>query len=290
MKRRGAAAVVLVVLPAPMSALAQPVVGERDPAVEVRAVFAEKCAGCHGPDLPKPQGRFGYVLDLRRVAGNPEMVVPGRPDQSELWALVSHGDMPPADSPRGPLTGAEKEAVRAWIAAGAPDVGTTPAEASSASPDPESPAAVVPPSPTERTVRYLGMFHLILLHFPIALLFAAVIGELLALWRGIRGPTSSVRFCLLLAAVFVVPTVPLGWLLATGGNGAGAPQLLAFHRWAGTAAGLSVLAAAACARRDARREERSWRGRIALVVATLLVAATAHSGGLLTHGQDFFDR
>src|SRR5436305_7231440 len=92
-----------------------------DLAADVRAVFAARCAGCHGPDLPRPKGRFGYVLDLRRVAGNPELVIPGRPDESEVWHLVRHGDMPPADSPHGPLTAAEKDAVRAWIAAGAPD-------------------------------------------------------------------------------------------------------------------------------------------------------------------------
>src|SRR6478752_3637079 len=75
-----------------------------DLGAEARAVFAAKCAGCHGPDLPKPKGRFGYVLDLRRVAGNPELVIPGRPDESELWRLVRHADMPPADSPSGPPT------------------------------------------------------------------------------------------------------------------------------------------------------------------------------------------
>src|SRR6516225_7605261 len=96
---------------------------DREPAwaSQARMVFAARCAGCHGPDLAKPKGRFGYVLDLRRVADNPEMVIPGRPDESELWALVRHGDMPPADSPHGPLTATEKEVIRAWIAAGAPD-------------------------------------------------------------------------------------------------------------------------------------------------------------------------
>jgi mono/diheme cytochrome c family protein len=87
----------------------------------VRGVFQAKCAGCHGPDLPRPRGRFGYVLDLKRLAADPEKIVPGRPAESELWALVEHDEMPPPDAPRGPLTPAEKEAVRAWIEKGAPD-------------------------------------------------------------------------------------------------------------------------------------------------------------------------
>src|ERR1700722_17056935 len=88
---------------------------------EVRGIFASKCAACHGPDLPKPKGRFGYVLDLRRVAENPEMVIPLRPTESELWVLVQRDEMPPSDSPHGPLPPEQKEVIRAWISGGAPD-------------------------------------------------------------------------------------------------------------------------------------------------------------------------
>src|SRR5258708_2706784 len=61
---------------------------DRELASQTRAIFAAKCAGCHGADLVKPRGRFGYVLDLARVAANPEMVVPSFPDESEIWDLV----------------------------------------------------------------------------------------------------------------------------------------------------------------------------------------------------------
>ena len=53
---------------------------QRDLAADVLAVFSAKCAVCHGPDVKKPKGRFGYVTDLARVAGNREMVIPGAPD------------------------------------------------------------------------------------------------------------------------------------------------------------------------------------------------------------------
>jgi uncharacterized membrane protein/mono/diheme cytochrome c family protein len=288
MTRRDLVLIVLGALPTPARPHAQPSTGERDPAAEVRGVFAKRCAGCHGPDLPKPQGRFGYVLDLRRIAGNPEMVIPGRPDQSELWALISQGDMPPADSPRGPLTAAEKEAVRAWIASGAPDVRPATPEVPGSPAEPKGPA-IGPPSRTDRAVRLLGKFHLLLMHFPIAQVLAAVVAELLGLRRGTRDPSPVAGFCLLLAAALVVPTVMLGWFHAAGGNGVSGPQLLAAHRWLGTAAGLGVLAAAGCARRDARRGQRSWWGRIALAGAVLLVSVTSHAGGLLAHGRDFFD-
>jgi mono/diheme cytochrome c family protein len=90
-------------------------------AEEARGVFQAKCAGCHGPDLPKPKANFGYVLDLRRLAADREKVIPGRPAESELWALVEHDEMPPPDSPHGALTAVQKEAIRSWIASGAPE-------------------------------------------------------------------------------------------------------------------------------------------------------------------------
>ena len=92
---------------------------ERDLPAETRAIFSAKCAGCHGADLAKPEGRFGYVLDLARVASNREIVVPSSPDESELWVLISLGEMPPDDSSTGALSQEEKEAIRSWIAAGA---------------------------------------------------------------------------------------------------------------------------------------------------------------------------
>jgi len=92
----------------------------RDIGSEARGVFATKCTGCHGSDLAKPECRFGYVLDLKRIAANPELVIPLRPDESELWVLVQRGEMPPADSPQGSLTRSQREIIRTWIAAGAP--------------------------------------------------------------------------------------------------------------------------------------------------------------------------
>jgi hypothetical protein len=257
----------------------------RDPGTEVRGVFSTRCAGCHGPDLPKPKGRFGYVLDLRRVAGNPEMVIPGRPDESELWALVQHGEMPPADSPRGPLTAAEKETIRAWIAAGAPDAALPePALAPSSAADPS------PPPPVRQVIRRLGKFHLLLIHFPIALVFAAGVGELASTLRGARPASPAVRFCLSLAAVAVVPTVAVGWLHAAAGNGVESPGLLAAHRWLGTITGGWLIGTARWTGREARYG--AWGCRLrrgVILVAMLLVIATAHLGGLMVHGPDFFD-
>jgi mono/diheme cytochrome c family protein len=71
-----------------------------DLASAVRNIFSAKCTECHGSDIPRPKGKFGYVLDLERLAGNAHLVVPFKPDESKLWQLVRDEEMP--RSPRGP--------------------------------------------------------------------------------------------------------------------------------------------------------------------------------------------
>jgi uncharacterized membrane protein/mono/diheme cytochrome c family protein len=262
---------------------AEPAPPERNLGNEVREIFATKCTSCHGADLVKPKGRFGYVLDLRRVASNPEMVIPERPTESELWVLVQRDEMPPPGSPRGTLTPAQKEVIREWIVAGAPEA-TLPVVQS----EPTGGSALEIAS-ADRILRFLGKFHLLLLHFPLALVLAAGFGEALSVWRRDSIPSESVRFCLWVGALAAIPTVGLGWLHASAGNGVGAPQILMAHRWLGTTAAAWLVMTAIFAERDARRGSRSLRVRLLLVSGVLVTTITAHFGGLLTHGRDFFN-
>jgi hypothetical protein len=247
-----------------------------DLAAEVKTVFAAKCAACHGPDLAKPKGRFGYVLDLARVAGNREMVVPSAPDESELWELVRRGEMPPADSPAGPLSAAQKQAIRAWIAAGAPAgvFGDAPTVSLS---DATLPTATTLPE----TLRRLGRFHVVLVHFPIALLIAAAAGEGWSILRHRSTPAAAVHFCVVLGAAGAVASAALGWLDAWSATGAGVLP----HRCLGTATAGWAFITAGLSIRDERRGARSGWFRAALLVAAVLVGATGHSGGVLVHGD-----
>ena len=247
-----------------------------DPAAEVRAVFSARCVRCHGPQLSKPKAGFGHVLDLRRLAADPDKVVPSRPDDSGLWQQVQNDEMPPPNSPTGPLTAHEKEVIRAWIAAGAPAEAPAPMEASA------SPASPV----LWRGLLWIGKFHLLLLHFPIALLTAAMIGEGWSVWKKSGSPSSAVRFCAGLAAVSAVPTVALGWLFALSEHGSS--ELLVLHRWIGTIAGVWAIALAIVSERDSRRGVRSGSTRVLLLPGVLLVSLAAHLGGLMVHGKDFY--
>lgn len=145
---------------------------QRNLAAEVKAVFQAKCAECHGPQVRKPKGKFGYVLDLKKLAADPDKVVPGKPEDSQLWQLVQDEEMPPEEAKAGPLAKEQKQIIHDWIAAGAPSTSSEPP----AAPTPTTPSteSVPTPSAEKRLLRWLGKFHVIVVHFPIALLLAKV--------------------------------------------------------------------------------------------------------------------
>jgi uncharacterized membrane protein len=139
-------------------------------------------------------------------------------------------------------------------------------------------------------LRWVGKFHVVVIHFPIGLLIAAALGEIWCAWRGVRTPWPPVRFCVLLGAVAAVAAVLLGWLHAdVGGFGAGSPQILRLHRWLGTIASVWVAGFALLSEVDARREQRSLLFPLILWIGAPLIGLTAHFGGILTQGDDFFD-
>lgn len=258
-----------------------------DLASQTLAVFAAKCAGCHGPNLPKPKGRFGYVLDLVRVAKNREMVVPSSPEESEIWDLVSHNEMPPSDSPTGPLSSEQKEVIRAWIAAGAPDPATIQSPVASTQ-EPERKDDVTAASWSIHILNKLGSLHVLVVHFPIALIVAAAMGEFWSAWQGVRTPTEPVRFCVMLGTAGALAAAGIGWLQASNGYGAGMPQILRLHRFMGTSTALWSIVAALLSERDERHGNRSLWFRAWLLIGAFLVAASAHLGGVLVHGENYF--
>ena len=265
----------------------------------VRSIFVAKCSECHGRGLSRPKAAL-YLHELGPLAANREWVVPHEPEKSYLWTLVRDDDMPAKGAKAGPLNAQEKEIIRAWIAAGAPvppslsggplmpPLSESPLQQSTDNVSPTP--APVPPSLTTRLFAWLGRFHVLVIHFPIALLAAAALGEGLAAWRGTFIPSPAVRFCVLLGAAGAIAAVALGWLHAdVGGFGNASSSILALHRWLGTTAAFWATAIALLSERDSRRVLRSRLFRIALWTGAGVVAATAHFGGLMVHGNSFFD-
>jgi mono/diheme cytochrome c family protein/uncharacterized membrane protein len=255
---------------------------------QVRSIFVAKCSECHGRGLSRPRAAL-YLHELGQLAANPEWVVPYDPEKSYLWTLVRDDDMPAKGAKAGPLNDQEKETVRAWIAAGAP-VPTRQAALPQESPGTDNPApGPASPSLAARLFGWLGKFHILVIHFPIALLVAAALGEVLAAMRRNQIPEPAVRFCVLLGAAGALVAMALGWLHADiGGHGSVSSGILSLHRWLGTAACLWAIGIALVSERDSRRGHRSLLLRILLWSGAFLVAITAHFGGVLVHGNSFF--
>lgn len=243
-------------------------------AAGARAVFAAKCVDCHGPDLPHPRSNFGFVTDLARLVSKDGYVVPGRPEDSELWKQVSSGDMPPDGARAGALTRDDLAAINAWIVAGAP-----------------APAAKNPPSTLVRGVTLLGKAHLLVLHFPVVLLTLAGLAEAKRLARHKAGAIEV--FPLVCAgAGFGVLAAALGWARALDGYPgpfASPGSTVWLHRWLGTAVGVGAPLLAGVLWRTRGRAQRPILVSAGVILMGVLVAAAAHFGGLLSHGAHFFD-
>lgn len=254
----------------------------------VRDIFEAKCVDCHGSELPRPKGKFGYVLDLRRIADNPDYIERGQPGNSELFKMVFNDDMPGEDASVPPLTAEEKEAVRRWIELDAPPA---PATTERVTPAP----VIVDTKPAypvwKRALRWLGKFHPVTTHFPVALMFVAVLAEGLAWWTRRRSWLDTVRFLVLIAALGSITAGALGWLNAYFSSYNKAPgALLWWHRWLGTATSLWIALCAALVLiyrcEEGSMERQQFRG--ALLLGAALVGISGFLGSALIYGLDHY--
>jgi len=88
---------------------------------EVRAILANNCLQCHGPDEKTRKAKLR--LDIREDALKAGAFVPGKPDDSELIKRVCTTDtelrMPPEKLKKPAITPAEIAVLKRWIAEGA---------------------------------------------------------------------------------------------------------------------------------------------------------------------------
>ena len=87
---------------------------------DIRPVLSENCFFCHGADANKRKAKLR--LDTPEGPAANEVIVPGKPDESELIKRILSKDdderMPPPDSKRH-LTEEQKQLLRAWVRDGA---------------------------------------------------------------------------------------------------------------------------------------------------------------------------
>ena len=232
----------------------------------VARLLEERCASCHSPesDEPKARKKWPNARDLGATAGDPELVIPGDPEESELYLAVDFDDMPPPDSDSAPLAASEKELIAEWIRGGAP------------AGDPNAGAASSEAGGRSAIISWISHFHPLLVHFPLALLSAAFLAQVLVHLRPAWKTEAAASFCLALGALCAPPTAALGWLLAADLSHRGSDLLT--HRILGTLTAVLALAVWGA--------DRRWPGRRLLLLAGLaaLVSATGHTGALLSSG------
>jgi plastocyanin len=139
-------------------------------------------------------------------------------------------------------------------------------------------------------IRWLGKFHPAAASFPIALLVAAAVAEVL--WAVTGQPTfdAASRFCLWFGALAGVLTGTLGWFLG-GFRTADPSWVMTTHRWLGTSTdvlAVVTLLGGEAGRRPGRQRARRWF-RVLLVVVALMVLAAGFFGGALLYGIRHYD-
>ncbi|MFM9962127.1 MAG: DUF1553 domain-containing protein [Planctomycetaceae bacterium] len=87
---------------------------------DIRPILTDLCFPCHGPDSAARKG--DYRLDRRDDAIGKKVIVPGKPDESEMMRRMLLSDpeevMPPPHTKKS-LTEKQKDLLRKWIASGA---------------------------------------------------------------------------------------------------------------------------------------------------------------------------
>lgn len=248
---------------------------------QVRALFEISCAECHDvARRPQPKGDFGHVLDLARLAADPDYIRPGQPERSELYRYLIEPDpelvMPPPTSKVHQPSQAEIQLVADWITA----LGAAPPVAAKSNP----PTPKTPPD----ALTVFARTHVMWVHFPVALLILAALVDWLALpLRRVATWLPVTRWCLGVAAVSSIFSAIAGWFLASAEGFA--PDTVFLHRWLGvvTAGAAAVSWGLLEAAERAGKPRLRWLARAATTAAAFLVALAGHTGGELVYGAGF---
>ena len=142
------------------------------------------------------------------------------------------------------------------------------------------------PSLTARLWRFLGVFHPLIVHFPVALLTLAAIVELMRLRYREISPHITV-ICLIIAALGGIGAVAVGWARAETYSDS---DLLFNHRWLGVGLAVFTIVLAAVSVASLRKPQAAalrWIQTGGVFAAAGLVGLVGHLGAELTHGQAF---
>jgi hypothetical protein len=138
-----------------------------------------------------------------------------------------------------------------------------------------------PPDGLERgeLSQFVGRFHPLAVHLPIALVLLVAVLECVGLFRVGKHLQAGAGFVLALATASALAAVSLGWMLGRSGGYEGA--LVTRHMWGGISLAAALVLCCAI---------RGWNAKLygaALFATVCLMAWTSDQGGKLTHGEGF---
>ncbi len=153
----------------------------------------------------------------------------------------------------------------------------------------EPPEADAPRSFVEKLANWLGRIHSPAVHFPIALLTAAAVAELIRMITGITAFDAVSRYCIWFGTLTAMMACALGW--CAGSFRLTDPSwVLMTHRWLGTCtagcAGLVLILS-----ETSRCPDRGWTRlcfRVVLLLVAALVSATGFFGGAVVFGLNHY--
>jgi uncharacterized membrane protein len=136
----------------------------------------------------------------------------------------------------------------------------------------------------------LGRVHVLMIHFPIALLVIVGVIEALSWRRRVDAPDATTTLLTVFAAESALAAAAMGWVRADAMSFSGRQaELVTVHRWLGVATAMLALAVTVAAQCVRRRNDAWRRGlyRAVVVLAVAVVSVTGHYGGLLVHGEHY---
>jgi ankyrin repeat protein len=86
---------------------------------QVQPLLAQRCYGCHGPDVQQSGLRLDKRQNAMRGGDYGPVIIPGKSAESKLIRRVVNGDGGLQMPPTGPLSATEIDLLRAWIDQGA---------------------------------------------------------------------------------------------------------------------------------------------------------------------------
>lgn len=140
---------------------------------------------------------------------------------------------------------------------------------------------LLPLSELPAIFQFLGRLHPLVLHFPIVLILASFLFELLSQKANKPEYREPASLLLWLGALSAVVSAIAGYLLSVNGGYAG--NTFAFHQWFGLATSvISTLLIQIKSKENIKRYFTPLFG-----VLAILLVVTGHYGASLTHGEDF---